>query len=102
MNPVTNPYAPGAGSPPPELSGRGAVRRDVEVCIERLRLGRAAKSVVMAGLRGVGKTVLLDQMRKDAEARNVHTVRLRSPGKSLAPWDFGASAPTCSSAVERN
>ncbi len=85
MNPVTNPYAPGAGSPPPELSGRGAVRRDVEVCIERLRLGRAAKSVVMAGLRGVGKTVLLDQMRKDAEARNVHTVRLEAPENRSLP-----------------
>lgn len=85
MNPVTNPYAPGAGSPPPELSGRSAVRQEVEVCIERLRLGRPAKSVVMVGLRGVGKTVLLDQMRKDAEASGVHTVRIEAPEKRSLP-----------------
>jgi hypothetical protein len=85
MNPITNPYAPGAGSPPPELAGRNAVRRDVEVCIERLRLGRPAKSVVMVGLRGVGKTVLLDQMRKDAEVRGMHTVRIEAPEDRSLP-----------------
>jgi hypothetical protein len=85
MNPVTNPYSPGAGSPPPELSGRSAVRKDVEVCIERLRLGRPAKSLVMVGLRGVGKTVLLDQMRKDAEAAGVHTIRIEAPENRSLP-----------------
>ena len=79
MNPVLNPYAPGAGCPPPELSGRDAVRRGVEICIERLRLGKPAKSVMMVGLHGVGKTVLLDQMRKDAEKTGVHTVRIEAP-----------------------
>jgi hypothetical protein len=85
MNPVLNPYAPGAGCPPPELSGRNAVRKDVEVCIERLRLGRPAKSVMMVGLRGVGKTVLLDQMRKDAEEIGVHTVRIEAPENRSLP-----------------
>jgi hypothetical protein len=85
MNPVTNPYSPGAGSPPPELSGRSVVRKDVEVCIERLRLKRPAKSVVMVGLRGVGKTVLLDQMRKDAEATGVHTARIEAPENRSLP-----------------
>jgi len=85
MNPITNPFAPGAGSPPPELSGRNAVRDDVMVCIERLRLGRSAKSVVMVGLRGVGKTVLLDQMRKDGEERGIHTVRIEAPEDRSLP-----------------
>jgi len=85
MNPITNPYAPGAGSPPLELCGRSAVRRAVEVCIERLRLGRSAKSVVMVGLRGVGKTVLLEQMRRDAEECGVHTVRIETPENRSLP-----------------
>ncbi|WP_153954710.1 ATP-binding protein [Cupriavidus necator] len=72
--PILNPYALGAGSPPPELAGRGDVREAVRICIERLRRGRHAKSVLMVGLRGVGKTVLLDQMRHDAEASGAHTV----------------------------
>lgn len=84
MDPILNPFAPGAGSPPPELAGRNDVRQDVHICIERLKRGRQAKSVLMIGLRGVGKTVLLDQMLKDAEARGAHTVRIEAPeGKSL-------------------
>ena len=85
MDPVLNPYAPGAGSPPPELAGRSAVRRDVEVCIERLRRGKPAKSVMMVGLRGVGKTVLLDHMRKDAEGSGVQTVRIEAPENRSLP-----------------
>jgi hypothetical protein len=54
MGPVRNPYAPGADSPPPEFAGRATIRRDVEVCLERVRLGRPAKSVMLFGLRGVG------------------------------------------------
>ena len=84
MNPVTNPYAPGAGSPPPELAGRDELREQVRVAIERVRRGSAAKSILMVGLRGVGKTVLLDRMRDDAEAVGVHTVRIEAPeGRSL-------------------
>lgn len=85
MDPILNPYAPGAGSPPPELAGRGEVREAVRVCIERLRRGRAAKSVLMVGLRGVGKTVLLDQMRNDAEASGAHTIRIEAPENRSLP-----------------
>ncbi|PJB44743.1 MAG: AAA family ATPase, partial [Comamonadaceae bacterium CG_4_9_14_3_um_filter_60_33] len=74
MDPVRNPYTPGAGTPPPELAGRDALREKVRVCIERLRIGNTAKSVLMVGLRGVGKTVLLDQMRSDAESSGIHTI----------------------------
>ena len=85
MDPIRNPYAPGAGSPPPELAGRSAIRRDVEVRLQRLRLGRSAKSVVLVGLRGVGKTVLLDQMRRDAENLGIQTVRIEAPENRSLP-----------------
>jgi hypothetical protein len=84
MDPILNPYAPGAGSPPPELAGRDAVREKMRLCIERLRRGKPAKSMMLVGLRGVGKTVLLDQMMKDAEASGVVTIRIEAPeGRSL-------------------
>lgn len=84
MDPVRNPYAPGAGTPPPELAGRDDLREQVRIAIERVRQGRPAKSVLMVGLRGVGKTVLLDRMREDAEALGIHTIRLEAPeGRSL-------------------
>ncbi len=84
MNPITNPYAPGAGAPPPALAGRDDLRERVHVAIERARRGRHAKSVILVGLRGVGKTVLLDRMRLDCEARGNQTLRVEAPeGRSL-------------------
>lgn len=84
MDPIGNPYSPGAGSPPPELAGRDELREQVRIGIARIRRGNASKSVLLVGLRGVGKTVLLDQMRKDAETAGVHTVRIEAPeGRSL-------------------
>lgn len=85
MNPVSNPFAPGAGTPPPELAGRDELREQVRVAIERVRRGLPTKSVLMVGLRGVGKTVLLDQMRDDAEAAGVHTVRVEAPETRSLP-----------------
>ncbi len=84
MDPVRNPFAPGAGSRPPELAGRDELRETIRVAMERTRLQRPTKSVLMVGLRGVGKTVLLDRMRADAEANGVHTLRIEAPeGRSL-------------------
>ncbi len=84
MDPISNPYTPGAGTPPPALAGRDEIREKVRICIERLRIGNPAKSVIMVGLRGVGKTVLLDRMRHDAEAVNVRSIRIEvSEYKSL-------------------
>lgn len=85
MNPVANPFTPGAGSPPPELAGREELRETVRVAVERTRAGRSARSVLMVGLRGVGKTVLLDRMRDDAEASGVHTVRIEAPEDRSLP-----------------
>jgi len=84
MDPIHNPYAPGAGCSPGELAGRYGIRENVEVRLERLRLGKPAKSMMLLGLRGVGKTVLLDQMRKDAETAGIQTARIEAPeGRSL-------------------
>lgn len=84
MDPVSNPFAPGAGTPPPELAGRDELRETIRVAIERTRRGLPTKSVLMVGLRGVGKTVLLDRMRDDAEASGIQTLRIEAPeGRSL-------------------
>ena len=85
MDPVTNPYAPGAGSQPPELAGRDQLREQVRIAIARVRRGTSAKSILMVGLRGVGKTVLLDRMRDDAEAAGIQTLRVESPESRSLP-----------------
>ncbi len=85
MDPVRNPYAPGAGTPPPELAGRDRIREQIRVAIARIRVGNSAKSVLMVGLRGVGKTVLLEQMRLDAERNGVHTIRVEAPENRSLP-----------------
>lgn len=84
MDPIRNPFSPGAGTPPPELAGRDELRESLRVALERARIGRPAKSAMLVGLRGVGKTVLLDRVREDAEAAGIHTVRIEAPeGRSL-------------------
>lgn len=85
MDPIQNPYAPGAGTPPPELAGRDELREMVRVAIGRIRIGNPAKSVLFVGLRGVGKTVLLDQMRRDAEAQGIYTLKLEAPEERSLP-----------------
>ncbi len=85
MDPILNPYSPGAGTPPPELAGRDELREKVRIAIGRIRIGNPAKSVLMVGLRGVGKTVLLDKMRQDAEASGVYTLKIEAPEDRSLP-----------------
>ncbi|MBI5363846.1 MAG: ATP-binding protein [Planctomycetes bacterium] len=85
MDPVANPFAPGAGTRPPALTGRDDLLEEVRVALERVRRGRPAKSVLMVGLRGVGKTVLLDRMREAAEAEGIHTLRVEAPESRSLP-----------------
>src|SRR6478609_3964953 len=66
MDPIRNPYAPGAGQRPPELAGRDAQLRAFDVVLERIAKGRPERSIVLTGLRGVGKTVLLNALRSAA------------------------------------
>jgi hypothetical protein len=84
MDPIANPFAPGAGSRPPELAGRDQLLENARISIERLRRGRPTKSFLLVGLRGVGKTVLLDAIRDAAEGSGIHSVRIEAPeGRSL-------------------
>ena len=84
MDPIRNPYAPGAGTPPPELAGRDDLISAANVALERTKIGRASKSLLMVGLRGVGKTVLLDRIRENAESNDIYTLRIEAPeGRSL-------------------
>lgn len=85
MDPIANPFAPGAGTPPPELAGREELLQRVAIALERIRQGRPSKSVLMVGLRGVGKTVLLDRMRDDAERVGIHTLRIEAPENRSLP-----------------
>jgi hypothetical protein len=85
MDPVRNPFAPGAGTPPPELAGRDELRETIRVAIERTRRSLSTKSVLMVGLRGVGKTVLLDRMREAAEAAGVYALRVEAPEERSLP-----------------
>lgn len=66
MDPIRNPYAPGAGQRPPELAGRDEQLRAFDVTLERVTRGRPERSIVLTGLRGVGKTVLLNSLRSAA------------------------------------
>ncbi len=84
MDPVTNPYSPGAGTQPPQLVGRNDLIENVRIALARIRLLKSAKSVLLIGLRGVGKTVLLDRLRTDAENEGFITLRIEAPeGRSL-------------------
>jgi hypothetical protein len=69
VDPVRNPYAPGAGQRPPELAGRDHELAQFDVVLERVARGRPERSMVLTGLRGVGKTVLLNAFRSMAMQR---------------------------------
>lgn len=85
MNPVENPYAPGAGTQPPELAGRDELRESLRIALKRVKVRKPTKSVLMVGLRGVGKTVLLDRIRQDAEADGIHSLRVEAPEHRSLP-----------------
>src|ERR1700678_2383849 len=84
MDPVRNPYAPGAGQRPPELTGRDREIGQFEVVLERVARGRPERSMVLTGLRGVGKTVLLNTFRSMAIQRLWGTGKIEArPDQSL-------------------
>lgn len=64
-----NPFSPGAGTPPPELAGRQEILDQAMLALDRIKNGRSEKSLLMVGLRGVGKTVLLNEILKLAQER---------------------------------
>ncbi|MGI8901105.1 MAG: ATP-binding protein, partial [Nocardioides sp.] len=84
MDPVRNPYAPGAGQRPPELAGRDRELSQFEVTLERIASGRPERSMVLSGLLGVGKTGRLNALRSQAVKRAWGTGRLEArPDQSL-------------------
>jgi len=84
VDPVRNPYAPGAGQRPPELAGRDRELEVFEVVLERVARGRPERSLVLTGLRGVGKTVLLNTLRSQAIGRLWGTGKIEArPDQSL-------------------
>jgi DNA polymerase III delta prime subunit len=78
MDPIRNPYAPGAGQRPPELAGRDQELAAFDVVLERVSHGRPERSLVLTGLRGVGKTVLLNALRSAAVRRQWGTGKLEA------------------------
>ena len=85
MDPRINPYAPGAGTLPPELAGRDELIEKAAIALDRLRNGLAARSLLLVGLRGVGKTVLLTRIAQETEARGFVVVTIESPEKRSLP-----------------
>lgn len=79
MDRRTNPFAPGAGTQPPELTGRDAILEDAEVALARIKNGRSERSMLLTGLRGVGKTVLLNRMHALAQAEGYVTDLIEAP-----------------------
>lgn len=86
MDPIKNPFSPGAGSPPPELVGRGPILEQARVLLGRIRLGKSEKSLLLTGLRGVGKTVLLNEIRRMAKDTGYRTIFIEAhENKPLGP-----------------
>lgn len=85
MDQRKNPYSPGAGTPPPELAGRAELIERAAIALDRIREQRAARSFIFYGLRGVGKTVLLNKIRQDAEGRDCACVWVEAPEDRSLP-----------------
>jgi hypothetical protein len=86
MDPIKNPFSPGAGSPPPELVGRDPILEQARVLLGRVKAKRSEKSMLLTGLRGVGKTVLLNEIERLARAAGYHTLAIEAhEEKPLGP-----------------
>ncbi len=79
MDLFSNPFQPGAGSPPPALVGRDDLTAQIELALNRALRGRFDKGLMLTGLRGVGKTVLLNHFERKAEALGAVTIFLEAP-----------------------
>ncbi len=86
MNPIQNPFAPGAGSPPPELVGRDPILDQARILLGRVKQKRPEKSLLLTGLRGVGKTVLLNEIERRAKTAGYRTISIEAhEDKPLGP-----------------
>lgn len=78
MDKLLNPFSPGAGTQPPELAGRQEILDQAQITLARIRMGRPEKSALLIGLRGVGKTVLLNRIQELAEEKKYETVMIEA------------------------
>jgi hypothetical protein len=78
MDPIKNPFSPGAGAPPPELVGRDPLLEEARILLGRIKQGRPEKSLLLTGLRGVGKTVLLNEIERMARLDGYQTILLEA------------------------
>ncbi|MCX9157271.1 ATP-binding protein [Niveibacterium sp. 24ML] len=78
MDPINNPFSPGAGAPPPELVGRDPLLEEARILLGRIKQGRPEKSLLLTGLRGVGKTVLLNEIERLARSAGYQTILLEA------------------------
>lgn len=78
MDPIKNPFSPGAGSPPPELVGRDPILTQARILLGRVRQKKAEKSLMLTGLRGVGKTVLLNEVERIARQEDYRTISVEA------------------------
>jgi AAA ATPase domain len=78
MDPIRNPFSPGAGSPPPELVGRAGILEQARILLGRTKQRRPEKSMLLTGLRGVGKTVLLNEIERLARTNEYHTISVEA------------------------
>jgi hypothetical protein len=87
MDPIKNPFSPGAGSPPPELAGRDPILEQARILLGRIRQRKPEKSMLLTGLRGVGKTVLLNEIERLAKENNGYrTISIEAhEDKALGP-----------------
>jgi len=86
VDPIKNPFSPGAGAPPPELVGRDGVLQQASVLLGRIKEKRPEKSLLLTGLRGVGKTVLLNEIERMAVDRGYRTIAIEAhEEKRLGP-----------------
>ena len=86
MNPMDNPFSPGAGSPPPELAGRDPILEQARILLGRIQQKKSEKSMLLTGLRGVGKTVLLNEIERLAEGVGYRTISVEAhEDKPLGP-----------------
>ena len=85
MDPRKNPYTPGAGTPPAELAGRDDVIEKGALALDRIKDGRSARGLILYGLRGVGKTVLLNKLVEDAETKGLIVSAIEAPENQSLP-----------------
>jgi len=85
MDPIENPYAPGAGTRPPELAGRDEILEKARILLGRIRKGSQEKSIILVGLRGVGKTALLNRISDMAEDAGYRSIMIEAPENKSLP-----------------